>query len=359
MTTATTVLGLLPMALGLGEGRRAPSPARDHGDLGASPGHPTHAHRGAGHLHAAHSGFRNPDESRGRRPASGWRSAAPPRPKAREATDMWLTRLLHAPARHAGDGAGVGDDPRHHLVLQAPAGFPARRSSSRSSACGSPTPAASRARSSARSPARSRRSSPPSAACARSRAVATKARRGSTWSSTGGRDVNVLRMEVQEKIDQIRGDLPADIDRHLSLHVQLERHPHHRRTHLGEGARPLGELRPDRAEDHHAAPADSGRGPGRDRRREPHHRRGLPEARQDPGVQRRRGSGSSTSSRPPTSISPWAHHGPGSALRPYARSAASGACGARQSFPIDERGLRLKDIAELVYAAPAPPTDAT
>jgi hypothetical protein len=63
MTTATTVLGLLPMAVGNGD--------KDLLTAGAASGHGVDARRGAGHLHAAHPRIGNPD-----RGASGVAEAA-------------------------------------------------------------------------------------------------------------------------------------------------------------------------------------------------------------------------------------------------------------------------------------------
>ena len=65
-----------------------------------------------------------------------------------------------------------------------------------------------------------------------------------------GRDVNLLRLEVKEKIDQIRGELPARRPPDPAADLQHQRHPDHRRAHLRQGARPVRELGPAGPEDH-------------------------------------------------------------------------------------------------------------
>ena len=92
----------------------------------------------------------------------------------------------------------------------------------------------------------------PGRRAARSSATATPTRSRSGVTFDWGRDVNLLRMEVKEKIDQIRGELPARHPADLPADLQHQRHPHHRGTHLGQGPGPVRELGPDRPEDHRA-----------------------------------------------------------------------------------------------------------
>ena len=97
-----------------------------------------------------------------------------------------------------------------------------------------------------------------------------------------GRDVNLLRLEVKEKIDQIRDRLPADIPQIFLLTFNTSDIPDHRGAHLGARARPVRELGPDRPEDHRAAAAHPGRRAREHRRRAAHPGLGLPATGQDP-----------------------------------------------------------------------------
>ena len=123
----------------------------------------------------------------------------------------------------------------------------------------------------------------------------------SMWSrcgSDGGRirlefdwatDMHLARVEVWERIDRIRGDLPDDIgDIQVSTNWDS---PRRGSAHPGGppqlAARPERELRPARAQDHPAPGAGAGRGPGAPGRREPARGAHQP-ARGRPGAARHR-----------------------------------------------------------------------
>lgn len=134
----------------------------------------------------------------------------------------------------------------------------------------------------------SRRSSPRSAACARSTATRSSTRPRVGVQFDWGRDVNLLRLEAKEKIDQIRGELPAGRPPDPALDLQHQRHPDHRgAAHLRQGARPVRELEPAGPEDHRAAAAHPRRG-AREHRRDPAHP-GLGVPRLRPRARARRG----------------------------------------------------------------------